>query len=513
MERFLKRYQDRIVGSLSGFDRVVFQGSLLSIVYQAGMYIWLSSRGVLLKGFGAFAERLSAQIKAHGKKLAAEAKRPWIYLESSGKRKEEQARRIQQRDGIEEGLICVLSCVESCRSYRIDKNRESRRLELRLGWRKCLHLYFYYMDRDYGFMYVRVQTWLPFTIQIYMNGRECLSRQMDRAGIRYQRHDNCFSWIEDLAAAQRLADRFGERKWARLLSAFARRVNPLLDSRHRLSLRSYYWTIWQGEYATDVMFRDEAALEEIYPSLTLHALQGFHSNNVLQFLGRRTNSRFQGEVKTSWERRKEGVRVKHWVEENSIKMYDKHRIVLRIETTINNPRRFRVRRWATQKGQRVLAWVPMRKGIADLGRRVQVSRAANGRYLQALASVAFNIPAARVLDPVSRRVAVGSRCHRPLHPIAPDESRLFAAIQQGQFLIQGLRNRDIRRILFPNLPPDLHTRRHAAARISRLLALLCAHGLIYRVGKTHLYRIKKKGHEVMNAARHVRESTLGARAA
>lgn len=204
--------------------------------------------------------------------------------------------------------------------------------------------------------------------------------------------------------------------------------------------------------------------------------------------------------------------VKHSVEENSIKMYDKQGCVLRIETTINNPRRFRVRRWVTRNGKRVLAWVPMRKGIADMGRRVQICRAANRRYLEALAEVACQVPAARLLDPVSRPVRVGSRCYRPLRPIAPDDSRLFAAMQEGQFLIQGFRNRDLRRILLGG-NPDRAARRRAAARISRLLALLSAHGLIYKVPHTHLYRITKKGLQVMTTARQLRDCSPSALAA
>src|SRR5690606_15911630 len=119
------------------------------------------------------------------------------------------------------------------------------------------------------------------------------------------------------------------------------RVNPLPA---KLDLFGYYWTIRQGEVATDVMFRDEGALAALYPALVQHAMLQFQSPDVLRFLGRRVNGRFSGEVMSDMQRRPEGVRVKHRVEENSIKMYDKHRCVLRVETPINNPRRFKVRR-------------------------------------------------------------------------------------------------------------------------------------------------------------------------
>ena len=55
MERFVTRYQDRIAGILTGFDRMLFRGTLRSISYPKGAEMWLSSRHVLLKDFAAFA--------------------------------------------------------------------------------------------------------------------------------------------------------------------------------------------------------------------------------------------------------------------------------------------------------------------------------------------------------------------------------------------------------------------------------------------------------------------------
>lgn len=172
-----------------------------------------------------------------------------------------------------------------------------------------------------------------------------------------------------------------KRKWVPFLNRLASRVNPWLegDGPWDVRDRGYYWTIRESEVATDVMFRDEKALAEVYPSLTDHAIRQFDSKDVMRFLGRRTDRRFPGQVTGNIKYRPEGVRVRHWVEENSIKMYDKEGCVLRIEVTINDPRRFMVRRLVTRKGQQCMTWVRMRKGVADLRRRVEISRAANER--------------------------------------------------------------------------------------------------------------------------------------
>jgi hypothetical protein len=510
MERFLERHKDRVIGVLSGFDRVLFRGTLRTISYLRGLERFLSNQSVLNKQFGAFVERLSTQLKEHAQEVARKAGRPYQYLPSSKASKEAVARQIMLRDGVREGLICVLACVEPCQSYALRKDRASKHLLIVPAQRKCLHLYFYFVDREFGLMHVRLQSWLPFPLQVCLNGRDYLARQMDRAGMGYEQRDNCFVRIDDLPRAQALLDRLVTRKWQNFLNRLARQLNPLPK---QLSLDGYYWTIRQGEFATDVIFRDAASLAAVYPALVDHAIKQFHSPDVLRFLGRRSDRRFQGEIVSDMQRRTEGVRVKHRVDDNSIKMYDKQGSVLRIETTINDPRRFRVRREATRHGQRVLAWFPLRKGLADLTRRVEISRAANERYLEALAVVQLPGPAKAVLDPVQKRQVQHGRPYRALRPLNQDESRLFAAILQGEHLLQGFRNADVRRALFPVEEADLARRRKAAGRTSRLLRLLRAHKLIRKVAHTQYYRITPQGHRVMTTAQRLRDVELAAIAA
>ena len=498
MERFLKRHEDRIVGTIAGFDRILFGGTMLSICHVEGMDRFLSSQHVLYKDFGAFAQRISGRLKEQAQALAKEAGREYRYLASPSVSKEEIARKIAERDQITEGLVCVLACVEPCQSF--DIRREPPVLKLVSKQRQCLHFYFYYLDREFGWMHLRLQSWLPLTMQVCLNGREYLARALEREGIGYEQRDNCFVRIDNLRRAQQLLDRLHQRKWKRVLNALAKRVNPWLERRAEPQFYGYYWTVRQAEYATDVLFRDQAALAEIYPALAAHAIETFGSRDVLRFLGRRTNSRFQGEVTSKYRRRIEGLCVKHWVEENSIKMYDKQGSVLRIETTINNPKRFRVYRPVEREGQRVKKWAPLRKGIADLERRVALSRAANARYLQALAVVGEPQPAPRILDAVSGRVEVAGRPYRALRPVSPEDSQMFRAVMRGESELQGIRNEDLRRALEPESESDPDACRRAAARTTRRLRLLRAHGLIYKVVHTSYYRITKKGHEVMATA-------------
>lgn len=492
MERFLERHRDRITGTLSGFDRVLFRGTLRSIAHVKGLRVFLYSRGVLMKDFSSYVLSLSQRLVEHAKQLASDWGRPYVYLPSSKGSKEELALQIMERDSIKQGLICVFACVEPCQSFDLKKDRHSKHLELISKERKCLHLYFYYLDREFGLMHVRLQTWLPFSIQVCLNGREWLARQLDRTGVSYVKRDNCFTEIGDVQRAQKLMDRLTARNWDRFLNAFAQKVNPWIEPRTGLDVRSYFWSTRQMEYATDIMFDSADSLAELYPQLVRHAILQFSSEEIMRFLQRRTNQRFAGEVSSDVKRRVEGIRVKHRVEENSIKMYDKQGSVLRIETTINNPRRFRVRRKGWCKGKLVMKWLPLRRGIADIRRRAELSRAANARYLTGLSVVGLETPSYRLLDRVSQPLKT-KRKYRALRPISPEDASLFQVILHGEHSLQGFRNRDLRQAL--SRDP-----RNSSARISRLLALLRAHKLIFKVCKTNYYRITHKGQQVMATA-------------
>ncbi len=507
MDAFIQRHQPDVIGVLSGLDRMRFRGTLRSISYAKGVDQFLGAVGVPYKDFKNYMVGLSQALIDHGEQVAQQAGRPFEYRTSSREDKQAEALRIAARDGITEGLVCVLRCVEPCQSFSIRRDRQGR-VGLRAEQRKCLHLYYYYLDREFGLMHVRVATWLPFGIHVCVNGREYLARQMRQAGLGFEQRDNCFVWIEDLPRAQQLLSDLEKRNWERWLRRLAARVNPLLRKDRGLDLHPYYWSVAESEYATDVLFRDPEALARVYPALVDHAIKRFDSKDVLRFLGQRTNSRFNGEVLSSLLTRSEGVRIKHWLQENSIKMYDKQGSVLRVETTINNARRFKVRKMTVRQGVRALRWIPMRHAVADLDRRVEISRAANERYLEALAVVEEPAPARELLDPVSRPVRKEARPYRALHPVSPQEAAVFAAVLGGQFLLKGFTNRDVRQRLGLHPAAGLRERRRQSARTTRLLRLLRAHGLIRKVSGTRYCRVTPQGQRIMTAALKLRDADV-----
>jgi hypothetical protein len=207
VHRFITRHADKITGVLRGFDRLVFRGQLLPLCHDSGVRTFLTSQGVLLKQFGEFVETVTGMIRDGAASVADHLGIPVRYLESSRTRKEEVAKRFLERQPIRSGAICMLSIVEPCSSWKVRRSRQHeypQQLERRFA--KCLHHYHYFLDRDLGFCHVRVQTWMPYTVQICINGREWLGRQLNRARLRYTRADNCFPHLGSPHRVQEIMD-------------------------------------------------------------------------------------------------------------------------------------------------------------------------------------------------------------------------------------------------------------------------------------------------------------------
>ena len=499
VKRFIALYADRIIGTLNGFDRLVFRGTLRRLSFVEGLMSLLWKRQVLLKDFADYAEAVTERLKNASLQEARRLGRPEIYLHSSRTNKEEEALRVAERDGIREGLIAVLSCVEPCRTFEIYRCREKKRLELVPRIRKCLHLYHYFIDETFGLMNARIQTWFPFSIQVCLNGREWLAREMDRAGISYRRRDNCFVWLGDVEAAQRLMDRQLSTDWPQTLDTIRRRLNPAHEDILKDFPTDYYWSVYQSEWASDVMFKDAAALAEIYPALVLHGITTFGSADVMRFLGRRVRCDFTGEIVSDFKDRPEGVRIKHRLGSNSIKLYDKQGSVLRPETTINDPSDFKVFRPKEGDPTGPLAWRKLRRGVADLHRLAQVSQAANERYLDALASADTSTPLAKLVEQICRPTTWKGKRVRALRPLAEGDSLLLKAVSRGEFKVNGVRNRHLQAVLYSQPPSSTQDHRRRSACVSRQLRLLRAHGLIRRLGRSHRYVLTAMGQEIIAA--------------
>jgi hypothetical protein len=519
MHRFTMKYADRLVGTLSGFDRLVFRGSLRRLSFVEGLRGYLSTRRVLLKEFGEHAQAVTERVKETCLAAAKAQEVPIRYLASAATSKEEVARKIAQERGVTAGPVCLLTCVEPFVGYDISRNAAKQRLELVRRYRKCLHYYWYEFHPECGFLNVRLRTWFPFDVQICLNGREWLARQMDAAGLGYERHDNCFTQVEDFARAQALLDAQLRTDWPTLLDGLARTVNPRRAELLGDYCPGYYWSTYQSEWATDLVFTGPEGLRRLYPRLVQHGMTTLGSADVLRFLGRQVGAAgripgtIRAEVTSDVKTRVEGVRIKHRVNRNSVKAYDKvytaERAVLRVETTLNDVSDLKVYRPKEGGPEEEKEWRVLRKGVADLQRRAQVSQAANERYLGALSSVDDGATLEERLRKVTAPARWNGQRVRALQPFAAADMALLAAVSRGEFTLNGLRNRDLRPLLYGDeheVAPEEIRRR--AGRVTRQLRLLRAHGLLQKAPHTHRYQVTAAGREIITALLTARQTPI-----
>jgi hypothetical protein len=517
MKEFIAKHENEIAGVLCGFDRLVFRGTLRPISYPEGMMGYLSGPSVRLTEFGRHVQRVSERVRQACKAKAEALGRPVKYLDSGAESKEELARGIVEGDKIEEGLVCVLSCVETCRTFDVYRNREKRKRELVSRIRKCLFLYQYWMHREFGFVSARIQTWFPFSVQVCLNGREWLARQMDRAGMKYVRRDNCFPWVQDWGAVQRLLEGQLRRNWRKALEPLARALNPVHAQIFGDFPMHYYWTTYQSEWAIDVVFRQAPVLRRLYPRLVHYAMTTLGSTDVLRYLGRAVRQdgqvpkSFRGEVVSDLKWREEGMRIKHRVNGNSVKMYDKAFTgvgsVLRAETTIQQAGEFRVYRRKEGDPQGKKSWRPLRGGVADLYRRAEISERAAERYLDALAGVDEQTTLEELIARLGQPRQWKGRRVRALRPLGDDRA-LLEMIRRGEFTLNGFRNRDLQKFFFAAAAVDLREARRRSARVSRQLRLLRAHGLIRKVSGTYRYQLTETGQKAIAAILTALRSTI-----
>jgi hypothetical protein len=499
---FVAQHSEKVSGVLRGFDRILITGTLRQLHYNPMGY--LSRANVLLKDFGAYACGWKERICSAAKALAERSNRPLTYLWSSDVRKEHLARDLAVRDGIENGLIGIWSALERCQTFNVHGNRRAKKLQLSLGPGKCLHYYFYFMHEQLGLMHLRLQTWFPFAISICLNGRHWLARMMDKEKVGYLKEENCFTELDDLKRAQQLADSQSRINWNTTLNPLVEQCHPHAREIIGRSGMGYYWSIRESEYATDIMFKEPGQLAELYPELIQHGITHVGSADVLRFLGAkvypddRMPANLSAEVLSSFKRRPEGMRVKHQYAGNSVKIYDKHGRILRTETTINTPGQFKVYRKSEQDPKGPRKWRKLRRGVADMKRREDICRGVNGRYLKTLAGVRIKQRAGKVAGPICRPVIKNGRRYRAIRPWSKEDQTLLRLINNGQWMLAGFRNRDLREALHPGKTSPQEQRRQSG-QITRALARLKAHQLIKKVSKSYRYQVTDKGRDIITA--------------
>lgn len=502
MKQLIKFFGDAVIGVTSGFDRIVFEGMIRPLMYAESAMGFFDRRRILYKDARKWVlketERLVSAVEGWSIEKCGEG---IIYIPSSHSRKEELARRRQQEKGIAAGLVGVWSCVEAGGSYRLIPGDGGPRL--RYVHTRCKHLYIYLDHADYGFMSIRIQTWFPYRIQIAMNGREWLARQLEQAGIGHDRLGNKILRIDDFDAMQRLLDQQLDTNWCSLLDSFVPVAFPTVTSTLGADL-SYTWNLWQSEWASDFLFNDRRALERAMNAMVRHAFIGGHPDRLLGYFGHPVKSNgqprsdFGSSLKTNIIGLDEGYRIRHWLGSNSVKMYNQCN-VLRIESTVNQPsafRDYRRKQGANKDAPKEL--LKLRKGVADTTLRARACQGINNRFADHVATTRSAQPFHSVLSTVTTRKRRRGRSVRALEPTGKDLA-LLKAIADPRFTIAGFCNKDLRRLLADDDRYIGKTQKQRSGMTTRSLRLLRDHGVIRRLPRSRRYQLTSAGRQLVTA--------------
>lgn len=485
-ELLTERYSEQISGVLSCYDRILMNGTVQPLCYAQGMTKYLYTQQIRIFDYTQFAEPLGDRVRANAETVAREAGVA-IEFVTQGIRKEAHIQAILDKRGNAPGLVHILSAMESCQAYKPWRDPRSGKSYVQMTTSKCLHYYFYFIDEALGLCYLRVPTWCPFRLQFYSNGHNWLAHQLDGEGIRYELADNAFVQISDFARANELAAQFDVAHLQGKLDAFAQRYCPVVSE---LTL-CYTWSVAQVEYATDIVFKDQATLQTCYPQRVERLIQAVKPADIATFFGRKLHGNYQDAMGNKLDKRWLGTRLKHQMGPVSLKLYDKFNLILRIETTVNDLTFFDQRRQVHHRdGTTTIQWAPMKKTIYSLPPLQETLHAVNQRYLKFLSEIDLPWLGVKKLHQLTATHLDHNHRYKGFNLLSEEDSSLLRLLLAGEFVIQGLTNKQLRTKLVDK----------SSAQVSHLLKRLRVHGLLKKVSRSFRYYLTDFGRQVATLA-------------
>jgi len=494
MELLTETYKSDISCVLSCYDRIIISGTLPEISYSQGMTSYMYQNGVRIFDYPKFAEPFKESIRSNAERIAKENGLEIEYIRKSGVRKESIISDKIKKRGDHPGIVHIISVMEGCNTYKPWHDKTTGKTFLKPDTSKCLHYYFYFIDEQVGLGYVRVPTWCPFRLQVYVNGHNLLASELKQAGINFTMIDNAFDSLEDADKAQELSDKISIEKLHRKLDEFAWQFCPVYKD---FNLR-YHWSVMQAEYATDIVFKKQESLHAIYGELVATAIHTVKPENIATFLGHKLDPRYEGEVGNNYNVRIEGSRIKHSMGSVSIKMYDKFRKILRIETTSNDISFFKhFREVVHRDGTTSLQMASLKKNIYSLSFLADNLKAANKRYLEFISAFDNKEVGRERLKRVASSKSENNRNYKGFNFFDAEDLLILTAIIRGEFNINGFRNKNMQKLLG-----------FTGSKISRLIKRLRVHGLIKKAANSYKYYLTKIGKETIIMAQKIKELVL-----
>ena len=404
-----------------------------------------------------------------------------ILTAPKGARKEEFVAPYYRAFQGEKGVVVILKSMEQSSTFISYEPRhappsgDDYRI-IRRATKRFLHYYFYILDPVMGPMSLCVASYLPFTVNCFMNGHSYVAQELSRVGVRFRMDDNAIISCANPDRLNVIADRLDEHILRRRASYWVSRLAPTFSSRERAACHlDYQWSVAQIEFARDVIFRRRARLHELFQrAVEIGVALGGATQTRLIF-GRRINRRYQGKLETILERRDEGFPVlRAYYKSSYVKQYEKGDRLLRTETCLNDTYH-----------------VSIGRKLDNLPAIKQHLAATTDRYLAQQAELLDSTVDRGALAALAAPVTTGTR-RVPGIKLHDDrlirllDSLLYTGGLLGDWTTRQLHQRILAR----------HRLGEGDYTISQLrydLGKLRAHGLVERVGRSRRYRLTPDG--------------------
>jgi hypothetical protein len=342
--------------------------------------------------------------------------------------------------------------------------------------RRVTVYYFYLWDAGFGPAFIKICTYCPWPMKIWVNGHEWAKQQARKIGFSFTELSNGFAWAEDPAVLQRICDALQPgtinvffQRW------LARLPLPLGPADQQAG---YWWelSMAQVEVSRTIVFTQPRHARTFFEALVTDNLDLGRPDTVEIVFGRRIingkQRATQGTFKTKVITRGTEVTINAFYRHSRIKQYLKDGRALRIETVINSPTDLRI-------GRR----------LHNLGELQEAGRAINTRLLHTeragqgciLANPVFERIAHPTVDAAGRRATA----------MRFGDSRVQAlagALCQTVCAVTGITNRSLRALMTGLLGAP-----YSMSQASYDLARLARNGLITRRPHANTYDLTPDG--------------------
>lgn len=381
-----------------------------------------------------------------------------------------------------EGVVAILTSTEAGRTfvsytprYPPSGGDPGYRL-LHPARKRFLHYYFYLVDPVLGPMSLRVGTFLPFTLAVFLNGHSFLAQELTRLGVSFRKDDNAFLAVDDLAALEAAAERLTPHLIEQRVNHWVRQLAPRFTAEERAVVDLHYrYSVAQIELATDVIFRRSAPLKALFQRATEIGILLGGADRTTHLFGRRITARYGGKLQTVLDRRNEGQPVlRSYYGSSFVKQYEKGNRLLRTETCLNNTYD-----------------VGIGRHLDNLPALQEKMRTTNTRYLEAQAELLASTVDSGALAELARPVQVGARRVPGLKLEDDRVIRLLEGLLHPGTFVADWTSREVHAKLLQR-----HRLNAVEYRLGQLrydLGKLRAHGLVERIGTSRRYRLTALG--------------------